>query len=151
MICAGYRSPERRGDRARKRATGGRRRCTAIAPPVLAAGVYYSPGSGARSRQCVLCLSRRGFHFFFLPPTPTPELVAGGWFCLCVYVPNSLPEALSTTSGVFFDLHKAPAQIPILFAQGVRPFHFRPFPSRATGWRLHGPSLTSHHFFVRGG
>jgi hypothetical protein len=51
---------------------------------------------------------RRGVHFFF-----TPELVAGSgsWFYLLIYVPNPLFETLSTTSRVFFDLHKAPAQL----------------------------------------
>jgi hypothetical protein len=67
------------------------------------------------------------------------------WLILFVYLlPNEqlnpVFEALSMASGVSFcDLHKAPAQFPNLFTQGVTPFHFvrSHLASGVTGSRLH--------------
>jgi hypothetical protein len=111
------------------------------------------PTSDRSSCSCswwlVVTGGRSGLVFFL-----TPELVVGSWLYLFIRFLNPLFETLSTTSRGYI-LQFVQSASPILFTQGVTPFHFRPFPSGVTGSRLHmhNPPLTPPppHFFVREG
>jgi hypothetical protein len=57
----------------------------------------------SRQRQSMSELTGVGY---FL----TPFNLTLRWFYMFIYVPNPMFQALSTTSGVFCDFHKAPGE-----------------------------------------